>query len=65
MICLDARGHCTLESMRRSPESAVIAEFLGEHLHTDDERAAFERDVECLMEQFDQLRQAEDDERNA
>jgi ribosome-binding protein aMBF1 (putative translation factor) len=37
-----------MNDMRRSPESAVVAEFLGETFKTDAERAQFERRVVLL-----------------
>lgn len=41
--------------MHKSTESAAVAELIGEHIQTEDERLAFDRKVALLMAQSDLL----------
>jgi len=46
--------------MQKTPESAVVADFIGEHITTDEERAAFDRKVAKLIAQSDLLNALEE-----
>lgn len=46
--------------MQKTPENNVIADFIGEQIQTDEERAAFERKVAKLLAQSDLLNALEE-----